>query len=80
VWAMSDSNAAYSVDMAVRVYPGTDAERHGWVVEDFGDSAGQGVDIGGRRFVEPARRWAVQLDNGDLVFVDSDQLAPHPGH
>jgi hypothetical protein len=77
---MSDTNAAYSVDMAVRVYPGTDAEGHGRVVDDFGDSAGQGVDVGARRIVEPARRWAVQLDSGDLVFVDSDQLAPDADH
>ncbi|MEN3317816.1 MAG: hypothetical protein V7643_1217 [Mycobacterium sp.] len=77
---MSDTNAAYSVDMAVRVYPGTDAEAHGRVVDDFGDSAGQGVDVGARRIVEPARRWAVQLDSGDLVFVDSDQLAPDADH
>jgi hypothetical protein len=73
---MSDNTAAYSVDMAVRVYPGTDAERHGRVVEDFGDIAGQGVEVGGWRIAEPARRWAVQLDSGDLVFVDSEQLAP----
>jgi hypothetical protein len=66
--------------MAVRVYPGTDAEKHGRVVEDFSDSAGHGVDVAGRRIAEPARRWAVQLDDGDLVFVDSDQLAPDAGH
>jgi hypothetical protein len=76
---MSDDTAAYSVDTAVRVYPGTDAETHGTVVEDFGDSAGQGVEIGGQRIAEPGRRWAVQLDSGDLVFVDSDQLAPDAG-
>jgi len=29
----------------------------------------------GDRIVGPARRWAVVLDAGDLVFVDSDQLA-----
>jgi hypothetical protein len=77
---MADSKVAYSVDMLVRVYPGTAAEQHGTVVEDFGDSAGHGVEVGGLRIAEPARRWAVQLDNGDLVFVDSDQLAPDAGH
>jgi hypothetical protein len=31
------------------------------------------VDLGDR-IVGPARRWAVTLDAGGLVFVDSDQL------
>jgi hypothetical protein len=43
------------------------------VVEDFGDLAGQSVNIGDR-IVAPARRWAVALDAGGLVFADSDQL------
>jgi hypothetical protein len=59
--------------MRVRVYPHTEAEASGVVVEDFGDSAGYSVDIGSR-IVDPARRWAVQLDNGGLVFVDSDDI------
>jgi hypothetical protein len=33
------------------------------------------VDIGEHHLVGPARRWAVVLDAGGLVFVDSDQLA-----
>ncbi len=56
------------------VYPGTDAEVRGTVVEDFGDTAGHAVDIGENRLADPARRWAVTLDTGDLIFVDSDQL------
>jgi hypothetical protein len=43
------------------------------IVEDFGDLAGQAVDIGGQQII-PARRWAVQLDTGNLVFVNSDHL------
>ena len=62
-----------AVNVRVRVYPGTDGEVGGTVVEDFGDLAGQAVDIGDR-IVGPARRWAVALDAGGLVFVDSDQL------
>ena len=58
----------------VRVYPGTDGEVGGTVVEDFGDMAGHAVDIGENHIVGPARRWAVALDAGGLVFVDSDQL------
>ena len=62
-----------AVNVRVRVYPGTDGEVRGTVVEDFGDLAGQAVNIGDR-IVDPARRWAVTLDAGGLVFVDSDQL------
>jgi hypothetical protein len=68
-----DSRVA--VNVRVRVYPGTDGEVGGTVVEDFGDLAGHAVDIGENRIVGPARRWAVALDAGGLVFVDSDQLA-----
>ena len=66
-----DSRVAMNV--RVRVYPGTDGEVRGTVVEDFGDMAGHAVNIGDR-IVGPARRWAVALDAGGLVFVDSDQL------
>jgi hypothetical protein len=61
------------VAVNVRVYPGTDGEVSGTVVEDFGDLAGHAVNIGDR-IVGPARRWAAALDAGGLVFVDSDQL------
>jgi hypothetical protein len=64
-----------SVDMPVRVYPGTDAETRGIVVEDFGDLYGQAVDVGDTHIAEPARRWAVRLGSGELVFVDSEHLA-----
>jgi hypothetical protein len=64
-----------AVNVRVRVHPGTDGEVRGTVVEDFGDLAGHAVDIGEKRIVGPARRWAVVLDAGGLVFVDSDQLA-----
>ena len=63
-----------AVNVRVRVYPGTDGEVRGTVVEDFGDMAGHAVDIGENHIADPARRWAVTLDTGDLVFVDSDQL------
>ncbi|MUL85121.1 hypothetical protein FZI95_23905 [Mycobacterium sp. CBMA247] len=59
----------------VVVYPGTDDELHGSVVEDFADLAGTAVEVAGERFVEPARRWAVNLDDGGLVFVDDDSIA-----
>ena len=68
------SASPVAVDVRVRVYPGTDGEVGGTVVEDFGDLAGHAVDVGENHIVGPARRWAVALDAGGLVFVDSDQL------
>ncbi len=65
-----------AVDSRVRFKPGTDAESLGVVVEDFGEMEAQPVDIGGEHFADAARRWAVVLDGGTLVFADSDQLAP----
>jgi hypothetical protein len=65
-----------AVGVSVRVYPDTEFERLGVVVEDFGDSAGHSVHIGQEQFVKAARRWAVSLGDGDLVFVDSSDLAP----
>jgi hypothetical protein len=59
--------------MRVRVHPGTDSESPGVIAEDFGDLAGQAVNVGGRH-LDPARRWAVQLDTGNLVFVNTDDL------
>ena len=63
-----------AVNVRVRVSPGADGEIRGTVVEDFGELAGHAVDIGENHIVGPARRWAVALDAGGLVFVDSDQL------
>ena len=64
-----------AVGLSVRVYPGTDRESGGVVVEDFGDSAGHWVSIGQEQIVGAARRWAVSLADGGLVFVDSGDLA-----
>lgn len=58
----------------VRVDPGTDAETHGVIVEDYGEMVAQAVDIGSSHFADPARRWAVLQDAGTLVFVNSDRL------
>lgn len=60
--------------MRVRVYPDTQAESRGVIVEDFGEMAAHPVDLGGQHFADPARRWAVRLDTDDLVFADTDQL------
>ncbi len=64
-----------TVGVSVRVYPGTDHERLGVVVEDFGDAAGQRVHVGAHHIVDAARRWAVRVGDGGLVFVDSSDLA-----
>ncbi len=68
------NKTAIAVDVRVRVDADTTDEVTGVVVDDFGDDAGEGVDIGGVTIVGPARRWAVLLDSGMLVFVDSDRL------
>jgi hypothetical protein len=60
----------------VRVYPGTDGERTGEILEDFGDHAGQHVQVGEHHIVDAARRWAVRLGDGTLVFVDTGDLSP----
>lgn len=39
-------HGSVAVDVRVCVYPGTDAEDRGLVVDDFGELAGQAVNIG----------------------------------
>jgi hypothetical protein len=73
--ASDDSSNGVKVDAAVRVYPGTPQEVHGFVVEDFGGISGQSVDIGEHHIVDAARRWAVRLADGSLVFVDDEDVA-----
>lgn len=68
-----------AVGSVVLVYRGTDREQRGTVVEDFGDVAGQPVDVAEQHFADAARRWAVSLDNGELVFVNSESLSPVDG-
>jgi hypothetical protein len=68
------SGAGLGVDVRVLVYPDTDHEGHGVVVDDFDEMAGSPVEIGGKQIVGPARRWAVMLDDGVLVFANSNEL------
>ena len=63
------------VNSPVIAFPGTDQQQGGVIVEDYGESAGHAVEIGGNRIVGAARRWAVTLNDGTLVFVDSEQLS-----
>ena len=64
-----------AVGAVVVVYPGTDSELRGTIVEDFADLAGTAVEVAGEQIAGPARRWAVNLDEGGLVFVDDDSIA-----
>lgn len=66
----------FAVGQRVRVYPGSSDERRGVIVEDFGDAAGYAVTVGDVRIAEPSRRWAVNLDDGTLVFADTTDLQP----
>ncbi|WP_396911144.1 hypothetical protein [Mycolicibacterium sp.] len=63
-----------SVGDRALVRPGTAEEQAGVVVEDFGAEAGLPVDVGEHRIVDPSRRWAVSLDDGNLVFVDDADI------
>jgi co-chaperonin GroES (HSP10) len=66
--------AELAVNSPVLVYPDTQQEQGGVIVEDFGPSAGQVVEVGSNRIADAARRWAVRLNSGDLVFANSDEL------
>jgi hypothetical protein len=70
----SKAAAELAVNSPVLVYPETEQQQGGVIVEDFGPSAGQPVEVGSNRIAEAARRWAVRLNSGELVFVNSDQL------
>ena len=63
-----------AVGQRVRVYPSSSDERIGVIVEDFGDAAGYAVTVANTRIAEPSRRWAIELDDGNLIFVDTADL------
>lgn len=71
----SGADNAIAVGGSVRVHPDTEHEQHGVVVDDYGGSAGYDVRVGQHHVVDAARRWAVQLDDGGLMFVDTSDLA-----
>ena len=56
-----------------RVRTTDDRALAGEIVEDFGDLAGTEVVIDDAHTAR-ARRWAVALDDGQLVFVDDDGI------
>jgi len=69
-----DAPAGVGITTRVRVFPSSDREAHGVIVDDFGESIGIPVEIGGNLIAGPARRWAVMLDDDNLLFVDSEDL------
>ncbi|WP_428338855.1 hypothetical protein [Mycobacterium sp.] len=70
------NNADFAVGHRVRIYPGSTDERAGVIVEDFGDAGGHAVTVFNTRIAEAARRWAVSLDDGGLVFIDTIDMRP----
>jgi hypothetical protein len=66
--------SGFAVGQRVRVYPSSSDERLGVIVEDFGDSPGYAVTVGDTRIAEPSRRWAIELDDGNLIFADTTDL------
>jgi hypothetical protein len=71
---IADRTNQVAVGATVRTYPGTSREVRGLLVEDFGDISGAAVDIGDQHIVDAARRWAVQLSDGGLVFVNDADI------
>jgi len=62
-----------AIGMTVVVDSGDGVGARGVIVDDFGDLAGTPVGIGTER-VATARRWAVDIDGGHVVFVDDAAL------
>jgi hypothetical protein len=69
------ATGGFVVGSRVRIFPGTSDERCGTIVEDFGTDPAYGIDIGSHHIVDASRRWAIHLDDGDLAFIDSSDLA-----
>lgn len=68
-------NDKFAVDMRVKVKADRPKGGSGVIVEDYGDHAGYSVEIGDQHIVDAARRWAVLLDSGSLVFADDAHLS-----
>jgi len=63
-----------AVDDEVVVHPGADTETTGRIVDDFGEFTAAAVEVNETTISPAARRWAVLTAEGDLVFVDTDQM------
>lgn len=69
------SSDKFAVQMRVRVKADGVKSGRGVIIEDYGDHAGYSVEVGDHHIADAARRWAVLLDSGSLVFVDDKHLA-----
>lgn len=69
------AGAEFAIGMRVRVDRGETGEARGTIADDFGAEVGIPVMVGNIEITGPARRWAVVLDSGELICVDSDRLA-----
>ncbi|GAA1458584.1 hypothetical protein [Williamsia maris] len=71
-----------AVDDEVVVRPDTDTETEttGRIIDDFGEFTAAAVEVNETTISPAARRWAVLTADGDLVFVDTDQIrsVTHP--
>ena len=66
-------NGSREIAVGCRVQTTDTPPQRGVVVEDFGDLAGQRVVIDADRTAR-SRRWAIKLDDGNLVFCDDHSV------
>jgi hypothetical protein len=67
-----------AVNTPVIVLPGTDQQQGGVIVEDFGESAGQAVEIGGNR-IAGAETTRTRPDDQHIGGVDDVDVAARLG-
>jgi hypothetical protein len=58
-----------------RVRTTVEPQATGQIVDDFGSLAGTEVVVDSAKTVR-SRRWAVKLDDGQLLFLDDDDIEP----
>ena len=71
--AGAEGETRFGVGCRVRMADGSNTT--GEIVEDFGSLAGAEVVVDAH-LTARARRWAVALDDGRMVFVDDDDIEP----
>lgn len=70
---MMVSGGRFQVGQRVRTTDGTRLQ--GQIVDDYGSLAGTEVVVDNAKIVR-SRRWAVRLDDGQLQFLDDDDMEP----
>jgi hypothetical protein len=66
-----DGTDGFTIGQRVRTTE--DPQRYGKIADDFGDLAGTSVTFDEGKTVT-SRRWAVQTDDGHLLFLDDDGI------